>query len=84
MESPAGVSQSWRNQAPSQPLPLLCYYIDHRLKLGLTQSIALAKHLRGFLNILITHNDCFPKFCEIVTDSLVRLRACGLTTISRL
>ena len=43
------------------------YYVDHRLKLGLTQIIALAKHLRGFLNILITHNDCFPKFCEVVT-----------------
>ena len=40
---------------------------DHRLTLGLTPSIALAKHIRGFLNILlITHNDCFPKFCEAV------------------
>ena len=29
--------------------------------------IALAKHLRGLLNILITHNDCFPKCCEVVT-----------------
>ena len=38
----------------------------YRMKLGLTQSIALAKHLRGFLNILITHNDCFPKCCEVV------------------
>ena len=42
------------------------YYVDHRLKLGLSQIIALAKHLRGFLNILITHNDCFPKCCEVV------------------
>ena len=39
----------------------------YRMKLGLTQSIALAKHLRGLLNILITHNDCFPKCCEVVT-----------------
>ena len=45
-----------------------CHYcVDHWLKLGLTQIIALAKHLRGFLNILITHNDCFPKFREVVT-----------------
>ena len=39
------------------------YYVDHRLKLRVTTIIAFAKHLRDFLNILITHNDCFhPKF----------------------
>ena len=44
------------------------YYVNHRLKLGVSQIIALAKHIRGFLNILITHNDCFPKCCEVVTS----------------
>ena len=45
------------------------YYVDHVLKLGfiISQTIALAKHLGGFLNILITHNNCFPKWCEVVT-----------------
>ena len=45
------------------------YYVDHVLKLGfrISQSIALAKHLGGFLNILITHNNCFSKCCEVVT-----------------
>ena len=45
------------------------YYVDHVLKLGfiISQTIALAKHLGGFLNILITHNNCFPKCCEVVT-----------------
>ena len=43
------------------------YYVDHRLKLGLSQYIALAKHLRRFLNILITHNYCFTNCCEVVT-----------------
>ena len=39
------------------------------LKLGfiISKTIALAKHLGGFLNILITHNNCFPKCCEVVT-----------------
>ena len=49
------------------------YYVDHRLKLGLTQIIALAKHLRGFLNILITRNDCFPKCCKVVITLHERL-----------
>ena len=64
----------WRVQLASlslgemkQHLNHFHYYVDHRLKLGLSRSIALAKHLRGFLNILITHNDCFPKCCEVVT-----------------
>ena len=63
----------WRVQLASlslgemkQHLNHFHYYVDHRLKLGLSRSIALAKHLRGFLNILITHNDCFPKCCEVV------------------
>ena len=45
------------------------YYVDHVLKLGfiISQTIALAKHLGVFLNILITHNNCFPKWCEVVT-----------------
>ena len=45
------------------------YYVDHVLKLGfiISQTIALAKHLGGFLNILNTHNNCFPKCCEVVT-----------------
>ena len=44
------------------------YYVDHVLKLGfiISQTIALAKHLGGFLNILITHNNCFPKCFEVV------------------
>ena len=45
------------------------YYVDHVLKLGfiISQTIALAKHLGLFLNILITHSSCFPKCCEVVT-----------------
>ena len=45
------------------------HYVDHVLKLGfiISQTIALAKHLGGFLNIIITHNNCFPKCCEVVT-----------------
>ncbi len=45
------------------------YYVDHVLKLGfiISQTIALAKQLGGFLNILIIHNNCFPKCCEVVT-----------------
>ena len=42
------------------------YYVDHRLTLGLSQGIGLAKYIRGFLNIIITHNECFPKCCEVV------------------
>ena len=45
------------------------YYVDHVLKLGfiISQTIALAKHLGGFLNILITHNNYFPNCCEVVS-----------------
>ena len=45
------------------------HYVNHVLKLGfiISQTIALAKHLGGFLNIIITHNNCFPKCCEVVT-----------------
>ena len=45
------------------------YDVDHVMKLGfiISQTIALAKHLGGFLNILITHNNCFPMCCEVVT-----------------
>ena len=39
------------------------YYVDHRLKLLLSPNIFFL----GFLNILITHTDCFPKCCEVVT-----------------
>ena len=69
----AGVSR-WRVQLAflslgemTQHLNHFHYYVDHGLKLGLSQSIALAKHLRGLLNILITHNDCFPN--SLVSDS---------------
>ena len=58
-------------------LQILCEHNSlkclHRLTLELTKSIALAKHLRGFLNILITHSDCFPKCCEVVTTLLEQL-----------
>ena len=45
------------------------YDVDHVLKLGfiISQTIALAKHLGGFLNIVITRNNCYPKCCEVVT-----------------
>ena len=78
----AGESR-WRVQLASlslgemkQCLNHFHYDVDHRLKLGLSQIIALAKHLRGFLNILNTH-DCFPKCCSS------RTAQCGLTPISR-
>ena len=57
------------------------YYVDRRLKLGLTQIIALAKHLREFLNILIAHNAHSFVRSPLFVNSLVSLRACGLTPI---
>ena len=58
-------------------------YVVHMLTLGLTQLIALAKHLRGLLNILITHNDCIPKCCEVVTtlhEQLVQVKGLWFDT----
>ena len=68
----------------TQHLSHFHYYVEHVLKLGfiISQIIAIGKHLGGFLNILITHNNCFPKCCEVVTNNLVSLMACGLTPIS--
>ena len=72
---PAGES-SWRVQLAflslgdmTQHLNHFHYYVEQVLKLGfiISQTIALAKHLGGLLNILITHNNCFPKCCEVVT-----------------
>ena len=59
------------------------YYVDHVLKLGfiISQTIALAKHLGGFLNILITHNNCLTKCYEVVTtphEQFGQLRLEGL------
>ena len=51
----------------------LYYYVDHILKMGLTQIIVPAKLLSEFLNIIITHHiDCFPT----IADDLV---LCAMT-----
>ena len=42
-------------------------------------------HLGEFLNILITHINCFPKCCEVVTtlhEQFGQVEGCGLTPIS--
>ena len=76
------VESRWRVQLASlslgeikQHLNHLHYYVENRLKLGLTQSIALAKHLRGFLNILITTtiSQSVARLSPLFTNSLVRL-----------